>query len=113
MLTAGGILSIMGGVFEVIGGGIMVGLVIAHRQLLRPGSTTGRPGINSGLFGPVELIWLITVGVSLLVLGIIATVGGVSAIRKRIFGLSLAGAICTLPSVIFGLYLGAGAGALT
>ena len=112
LLSAGGVLSIVAGVFEVTGGAIMVGLVIAHRELFRLGSTTGHPGIYSRLFGFVELIWLIIVGVPLIVLGIIAIVGGVSAIRKRSFGLSLAGAICALPSVIFVLYLAGAIGAL-
>jgi len=33
-------------------------------------------------------------------LGIIAIVGGISALRRKGFGLSLAGAICALPSPI-------------
>src|SRR4030042_433912 len=106
LLTDGGILSIIGGALEVIGGAIMVGLVIAHRELFRLGATTGHPGIYSGLFGFVDLIWLINVGVPLLVLGVVGIVGGVWAIRRRVFGLSLAGAICALPSVIFALPLG-------
>ena len=49
-------------------------------------------------------IWLIIVGGLLLVLGIIAIVGGVSAIRRKSFGLSLAGAICALiPLNLLGL----------
>ncbi|MGB3479983.1 MAG: hypothetical protein WBB67_12595, partial [bacterium] len=47
--------------------------------------------------------WLIIVGVPILVLGIIAIVGGISAIRRKSFGLSLAGAICALPSNILGI----------
>jgi hypothetical protein len=35
-------------------------------------------------------------------LGVVAIVGGVSALRRRSFGLSLAGAICALPSGFFG-----------
>ena len=43
-------------------------------------------------------------GVPLIVLGIIAIVGGVSAIRRKSFGLSLAGAICALiPLNLLGL----------
>ena len=41
-------------------------------------------------------MWLIILAGLLLVLGIIAIAGGVSAIRRRSFGLSLAGAICAL-----------------
>lgn len=108
LLTAGGVLSIIGGALEVVGGGIMVGLVIAHRELfglVGHGVWGGTPGIRYSLFGDVDLIWLINVGVPLLVLGVVGIVGGVSAIRRKSFGLSLAGAICALASVIFGLYL--------
>jgi hypothetical protein len=102
LLTAGGILSIIGGALEVVGGGIMVGTVIAHRELFRlpSTSTSGHPSIYFGPFGNIELTWLIIAGVAILVLGVIAIVGGVSAIRKKSFGLSFAGAICALPSVI-------------
>jgi hypothetical protein len=109
LLTAGGVLSIIDGALEVTGGGIMVGLVVANRELfglVGHGVWGGTPGIRSSLFGDVELIWLINVGVPLLVLGVVGIVGGVSAIRRRGFGLSLAGAICVLPSVIFALPLG-------
>jgi hypothetical protein len=115
LLTAGGILSIVGGAFEVVGGGTMVGLVIAHRELfglVGHGVLEGTPGIRSSLFGDVNLIWLINVGVPLLVLGVVGIVGGVSAIRRRSFGVSLAGAICALASVIFGLYLAGAPSAL-
>jgi hypothetical protein len=109
LLTTGGVLSIIGGGLEVVGGGILVALVIAHRDmfgLVGHGVWGGTPVI---LFGPyvfVDLIALIKVGVALLVLGIAGVVGGVSAVRRRIFGLSLAGAICALPSVILSDYLG-------
>jgi hypothetical protein len=106
LLTAGGILSIIGGALEVIGGGIMVGLVIGHRELFRlvgHGVWGGTPAILFGPFGFVDLIWLIIVGVPIFALGIVAIVGGVSAIRRKSFGLSLAGAICALPSAIFGI----------
>jgi hypothetical protein len=112
LLTAGGILSIIGGALEVTGGGIMVALVIAHRELFKLAPPGTYPGIRSGLFGDVDLIWLITVGVPTLALGIVAITGGVSAIRRRVFSLSLAGAICALPSVIFGLYLAGAISAL-
>jgi hypothetical protein len=104
LLSAGGVLSIVGGAFEVIGGGIMVGLVIANRELFRLGSsTTGHPCIYSGLFGFVELRWLIIVGVPIFALGIVAIIGGAYALRSKSFGLSLAGAICALPSVPLGI----------
>ena len=37
------------------------------------------------------------------VLDIVAIIGGISAIKRKRFGLSLAGAVCALPSVILGI----------
>jgi len=107
LLTAGGALSIVAGAFKVIGGGIMVALVsldIPLRQWLSsflPGSTGGWVGFE---LWPVVPIWLTIIGGLLLVLGIIAIAGGVSAMRRKSFGLSLAGAICAfIPLNLFGL----------
>jgi hypothetical protein len=102
-LTAGGILSIVAGAFEIIGGGAMVALAVS-------------PAVRYALLGVpyVPIIpnlvdptvrWLIIIGALLLVLGTVAVAGGVSAVRRKDFGLSLAGAVCALPSVIFGLAL--------
>ena len=43
---------------------------------------------------------LIALGVVLLVCGIIALVGGINAIKRRRWGLALAGAILSLPSIM-------------
>jgi hypothetical protein len=100
LLSAGGILSIIVGAFEVIGGGMMVASLIF--------------GIPHWLcfFNPLGVayswavvpIWPMVMGGILLVLGIVAVVGGISAIRRKSFGLSLAGAICALiPLNLLGL----------
>jgi hypothetical protein len=103
LLTAGGILSIIGGASEVIGGGIIVGLTACTRILLRLALLPFHPGGWFEHIIPVIPTWLIIVGVSIIVLGILAIVGGVSALRRKMFGLSLAGAICALPSHILGI----------
>jgi hypothetical protein len=106
LLTAGGILSIIGGAFEVIGGGIVVALIMSpglRRMLLPPIPMPLLPGDWYEHFIPVMPTWLIIVGVPLLVLGIVAIIGGDSALRRKNFGLSLAGAICALPSHILGI----------
>ena len=97
LLTAGGILSIIGGAFEVIGGVIMVVLPMGIRILLRLALLPLHPGGWWERIIPVLPTWLIIVGVPFLVLGIVAIVGGISALRRESFGLSLAGAICALP----------------
>jgi hypothetical protein len=96
LLTTGGILSIIGGAFEVIGGGIMVALVsfgIPLRLSLLP----FLPRFGGACSMAIVSIGLIIMGGLLLVLGILAIVGGISALRRKSFGLSLAGAICALP----------------
>jgi hypothetical protein len=103
LLSTGGILSIIVGAFEVIGGGIMVALIglgIPLRLLCLP--------LQPRLWGAcgmhiIPICLIIILGGLLLVLGIIAIIGGVSAIRRKSFGLALAGAICALPSVILGI----------
>jgi len=102
LLSAGGILSIIAGALEVLGGGILVALVSTGilPRLWHLSSDLGSAGAFSRYFGP---IWLIVMGGILLVLGILAIAGGSSAIGKRSFGLSLAGAICALPSGILGV----------
>jgi hypothetical protein len=106
LLTAGGVLSIVAGALEVIGAMMIGVLTIGIRILVRLAVI---PEHASDWFEhvmpciPVIPMWLIIVGAPLLALGIVAIVGGVSAIRRKNFGLSLAGAICALPSNILGI----------
>ena len=103
LLSAGGILSILVGVFEVIGGGIIM-TVVCLRMPLRLWRLTYLPRFEGACSIADVQIWSIIVGGILLVLGIIAIVGGVSAIRRKSFGLSLTGAICALiPLNLLGL----------
>ena len=87
LLSAGGGLSIWAGIFEIISGVVLVvsdEFYTPHSYLL------------------LELSPIFTyMGVPFLVLGIIAIVGGASALRRKSFGLSLAGAICALPAPFF------------
>jgi hypothetical protein len=106
LLTAGGVLSIVAGALEVIGAMIIGVLTIGIRILVRLAIIPIHPGDwfeRMMPFIPVIPFWLIIVGVPLLALGIVAIVGGVSAIRRGSFGLSLAGAICALPSIPLGI----------
>jgi len=106
LLTAGGVLSIVAGALEVIGGVIIAVLTIGIRILVRLAIIPMHPGDwfdHIVPFMPVIPMWLIIVGVPLFALGIVAIVGGVSALRRKNFGLSLAGAICALPSMPLGI----------
>jgi hypothetical protein len=103
VLTAGGVLGIVGGALQVMGGLIIAILPAGVSLLFRPVATPFPPGVEGGHVVAFVAFWLIIVGVPLFALGIVAIVGGISAIRRGSFGLSLAGAICALPSVILGI----------
>jgi len=107
LLTAGGVLSVVAGVFEMVWGVVVLrGIdvlffwvpLVAVRDVwsLGIGDLAQPP--------PPPAMWPYTMmGFVLVVLAIFAIIGGVSAIRRRSFGVSLAGAICALPSVILGI----------
>jgi len=101
-LSAGGILSIVMGAFEINGGGTMLASAKLGIQF-ELWDFALYPGIWFEHIIPADSPWLIVMGGLFVVLGIIAIVGGIWALRRRSFGLSLAGAICVLPLGIFGI----------
>ncbi|HUW45129.1 MAG TPA: hypothetical protein VMW50_04965, partial [Dehalococcoidia bacterium] len=102
--TAGGVLSIIGGVLEAIAGGIVVGIGIHN---IIGGTLWPLPHIPWVQWGEIVVDFLpaivIIVGILILVLGVIGIAGGISALNRKSFGLSLAGAICVLPTVLLGI----------
>ena len=114
LLTGGGVLSIVGGACEICSGGLMVasahpGWCLSLWRLtlcaFEPGMRSAHTPFQFWREGTILVgsSWFVIIGVPLLVLGVLAVVGGISAIRRNSFGLSLAGAICALPSVILGI----------
>jgi hypothetical protein len=110
LLTAGGVLSIIVGAFEVLGGGMMLALTaigcfpVGMRlcaALASPAALLAPETFPGGIC--VSPVWWLVLGGLIVILGIIAIAGGVSAVKRRSFSLSLAGAICALPSVFLGL----------
>ncbi len=79
--TTAGILCIVAGATQAIGG-IVVGVI---------GGNVGRlasvPGLGS-IFGAIAI--------PLIIIGIVAIVGGVYALKRKLWGLALAGSICSL-----------------
>ena len=104
LLTAGGVLSIIGGVLELIGGGIVVGIGIEN---IIGGPFWFIPDIpwfpGREIVAGVLPVIIIIVGILILALGAIGVAGGISALNRKSFGLSLAGAICILPTAILGI----------
>ena len=75
--TTAGILNIVAGVLQVI-----FGIAIAVLG-----------GIGGAFIG---MAWLSALGVPLIIFGVVAIVGGIFALRRRIWGLAYAGGICAL-----------------
>ena len=106
LVSAGGILCIISGITQVIN---VVSAVIVlspewwFTQLPHMALPLIRYGFwQSGVYGFEGWVRVVFV-VCAVVLGIVSIVGGISAIRRKRFGLSLAGAICALPSGTLGI----------
>jgi len=100
LLTAGGILTIIGGALAVMAGGAGVGLTIANIDIVTRWWT---PPIYTEIYA--GMIRGAILAASFFAVGIVAIVGGVSAVKRKNFGLSLAGAICALSLVTLGWYI--------
>ncbi|MFW6056910.1 MAG: hypothetical protein ACOC9B_06345 [Chloroflexota bacterium] len=103
LLSAGGILSIIVGVLEAVGGGLLTASVLLTSGEWEFGLPLvprfGDSGVMS--FDPTPVL---IVGIVLLVLGILAIVGGISSLKRWSFALSLVGALCAfLPVNVLGL----------
>ena len=107
LLRAGGVLSIIAGAFRLIGG-VGIAVLCATGCFAKMCELPFFQG-HGFRFGAefdlgVILTWLTVIGIILGVLGIVAIAGGISAIRRSSFGLSLAGAICAfIPFNLLGL----------
>ena len=85
--TTAGILTIIAGAFNLIGGIVIAALGKAIAMW------TGFWGMGA-------------IGTPLIILGIVALIGGVFAIQRRTWGMALAGAICSLfppPVMVLGI----------
>ena len=86
MVKAAGISSIIGGIVGIVAGAIALGITALAAQI-------------TGMFG------LEAIGGGFLALGIIALIGGIVTLRRKAWGLALAGAICALfPVVPLGIF---------
>jgi hypothetical protein len=117
LLSTGGALSIVGGISQIVCGGLLIADYVAsfphYERLIYALLLPALPdtwaayvlwnGVLIPFFGDYVPSRWVMIGGFLCALGIVAIVGGVSAIKGKRFGLSLAGAMCSLPSVFLGI----------
>jgi len=107
LLSAGGILCIISGITQVMNVASAV-IILSPEWWFAPlPSVLALPLIRygfwqSGVYGSEGWVRVVFV-VCAVALGIVSIVGGISAIRRKRFGLSLAGAICAVPSGTLGI----------
>jgi hypothetical protein len=112
LLSAGGVLSVIAGISQIISGLLLASIIFFPNFFVYLGHLGLRmlflPFLPDAWWeyfvyelgiGPEPVLFVMCAGA----LGIVAIVGGISAIRRKRFGLSLAGAIFALPSVILGI----------
>jgi hypothetical protein len=112
LLRAGGVLTIIAGVLQIVSVVSLVLYILSPDRLFSILDTMSPvrfvPFIAGYLlqfiqYGSLEGLGPVLLAVGAGVLAIVAIVGGISAIRRNRFGLSLAGAICVVPSGIMGI----------
>lgn len=111
--TAGGVLSIISGILEILIGvaiiffGSIVGMLGENWPYLNEvwpelGDLAMLTPYEIGMIGVTALI----IGIIILVFGVIALVGGIHSIKRKRWGLALAGAILSFPFLPLGGILG-------
>jgi len=97
LLSAGGILSIIVGVCQVIAGVLLILVTVFGMGIWQPALPL-LPRMVSLL--PVEAgIPLLIAGIVVLGLGILAIIGGSSALKRSSFGMAVTGALCAFLTV--------------
>ena len=97
-----GILNIISGAFFLIGGIIIVGL-LDQAALATPWAsyTMYSMGLSGTPSESFVTTFIITLAVVLIITGLVSISGGVSCLKRSVWGLALAGSISTFVSTIF------------
>jgi hypothetical protein len=111
LLTAGGILSIVAGIFQINNGVVLMAYFLTIGMRPYWAIIPFLPGLcfdYRGYLIPAVVGWhpsilFLIIGLLILVFGTLAVIGGISAIRRKRFGLSLTGAIAALISGLLGI----------
>ncbi len=100
MPIAGGILNMLSGIIGLIATAFLITISITFGADIADEVVTSLGFLHIGI--PLTIIWL--VAIPMLVISILAIISGVFALNKKNWGLSLAGAICSIvPSQFIGV----------
>ncbi len=101
LLSAGGILSIIVGVCQIVTGALLLAVTTFSMGLWHF-NVPGFPRLEGMLPVETAATALLIVGIVVLVLGILAILGGATALKRSSFGMALVGAICAFltPNVL-------------
>jgi hypothetical protein len=104
LVSAGGVLSIVAGISQIISG-VSLAVIVLFPDYLRYSQfkMLFLPFLPSAWREAIELGHSLTIVGCVGALGILAIVGGILAIRRKSVGMSLAGAISALLSGLFGI----------
>jgi hypothetical protein len=106
LLIAGGVLSVVAGISLTVAG-VSVAMRLMLASVIGPGGVRlWQEVIYHSSFLPFLAYWpsykWVIIAGCVGIVGLVAVAGGVSALRRRSFGLSLAGAVCALPAWFLG-----------
>ena len=97
LLSAGGVLSIIVGVCQIVAGALLIMVTVFGMELWQPDLPL-LPRLVGWL--PIEAgIPLLIGAIVIVALGILAIVGGTSALKRSSFGMALLGALCAFLTV--------------
>jgi hypothetical protein len=94
--TVGGIMSIISGALGILCGLIFIFLTLFFNWLIRSGDPSlANDSVVEGFFALIITIYGV-IGIGYFLLGVLAIIGGIFSIRRKVWGLALAGAIASI-----------------
>ncbi len=98
LLSAGGILSIIVGICQVVTGALLIAVTTFMMDIWHL-NVPYFPELGRMLPVQTAATTLLIVGIIVVALGILAIIGGISALKRSSFGMALTGAICAFVTV--------------
>ncbi len=94
--VVGGILSIVSGAFGILSGLVLVFVGIFFREIILLGDISAASDLSLEEISTIITVMYGATGMGFVLLGVLALIGGIFAIRRKLWGLALAGAIAAV-----------------